>query len=104
MRASPCGCCARFEDLFGQTGFAGGGLRGGSWALRPHGYELHGMLDVPGVALSDSIRIAGDATSQLQIIGHLTVGGRLAGGLTLRGFTLGGGVGGAQVHARLTAL
>jgi pimeloyl-ACP methyl ester carboxylesterase len=92
------------EDLFGQTGFAGGGLRGGSWALQPHGYELHGMLDVPGVALSGSIRIAGDVTRQLQIIGRLTVRGRLAGGLTLRGFTLSGRLGGARVHARLLAL
>jgi pimeloyl-ACP methyl ester carboxylesterase len=26
------------EDLFGQTGFSGGGLRGGYWALRPDGF------------------------------------------------------------------
>jgi hypothetical protein len=92
------------EDLLGQTGFDGGGLRGGSWALQPHGYELHGMVDVPGVALSGNIRIAGDTTSQLQITGHLTVRGRLRGKLTPRGLALRGRVGGAQVRAHLEAL
>jgi hypothetical protein len=85
--------------------FAGGGLPGGSWTLAPHGYELHGMRDVPGVALSGSIRIRGETTmSQLQITGHLTVRGRLSGALTLRGLTLSGRVGGALVRARLLAL
>jgi pimeloyl-ACP methyl ester carboxylesterase len=92
------------EDLFGQTSTSGGGLHGGSWALRLHGFVLHGMLDVPGVALSGKIRMGVDATGQLEIIGHLTVGGRLAGKLTLRGRTLSGRVGRAQVQARLAAL
>jgi pimeloyl-ACP methyl ester carboxylesterase len=92
------------EDLFGQTSFSGGGLRGGSWTLRPDGFALHGMIDVPGVALSGAIRVKGDATGALAITAHLTVRGRLAGELTLHGLTLSGRVGGALVHARLAAL
>lgn len=92
------------EDLFGQTSFGGGGLRGGSWALQLHGYALHGMVDVPGVALSGNIRVAGDATGALAITAKLRVRGRLAGELTLRGLTLHGRVGGALVHASLAAL
>jgi pimeloyl-ACP methyl ester carboxylesterase len=92
------------EDLFGQTGFSGGGLRGGYWALRPDGLALHSMIDVPGVALSGTIRVERDTTGPLAITAHLTVRGRLAGELTLRGRTLSGRVGGALVHARLAAL
>jgi pimeloyl-ACP methyl ester carboxylesterase len=92
------------EDLFGQTSFAGGGLRGGSWTLQRHGYALHRMVDVPGVALSGSIRIASDATGSLAITAHLRIRGRLAGELTLRGLTLHGRLGGALVHAHLIAL
>lgn len=89
------------EDLFGQTGFSGGGLRGGSWAPGPHGVVLHGMRDVPGVVVSGTVG-GGDSVSA--ITGHLSVRGRLAGELTLRGLTLSGRVGGARVHARLAAL
>jgi pimeloyl-ACP methyl ester carboxylesterase len=89
------------EDLFGQTGLSGGGLRGGDWMLNEHGFALHRMLDVPGVALSGTIRL-GDSIGSIK--GHLTVGGRLAGELTLSGFTLRGRVGGARVHTRLAAL
>jgi pimeloyl-ACP methyl ester carboxylesterase len=89
------------EDLFGQTGPSGGGLRGGDWALDPRGFALHGMLDVPGVALSGTIRL-GDSIGSIN--GHLSVRGRLAGELTLSGLTLSGRVGGARVHARLAAL
>jgi hypothetical protein len=89
------------EDLFGQTSFSGGGLRSGSWAVRPRGLVLHGMLDVPGVALSGAIRL-GDGSGA--ITGHLSVRGRLAGELTLSGLTLSGRLGGARVHARLAAL
>ena len=92
------------EDLFGQTSFGGGGLRGGFWAPQLHGYALHGMVDVPGVALSGNIRVAGDATGALTIAAKLRVRGRLAGELTLRGLTLRGRVGGAPVHASLAAL
>ncbi len=92
------------EDLFGQTSFSGGGLRGGSWALQLQGFVLHGMLDVPGVALSGNIRVGGGTTGPLEIAGHLTVRGRLAGKLTLRELTLSGRVGGARVQARLAAL
>jgi pimeloyl-ACP methyl ester carboxylesterase len=92
------------EDLFGQTSFSGGGLRGGYWALRLDGFALHGMIDVPGVALSGNIHVAQGATGSLAITAHLTVRGRLAGELTLRGLTLSGRVGGALVHARLAAL
>jgi pimeloyl-ACP methyl ester carboxylesterase len=92
------------EDLFGQTGFAGGGLRGGSWAVQPHGFELHGMVDVPGVALSGTIRVKASPRGSLAITAHLTIRGRLAGELTLRGLMLSGRVGGALVHERLAAL
>ncbi len=89
------------EDLFGQTSLSGGGLRGGSWAQRSTGFVLHGMQDVPGVTLSGAIR-AGNRIGALT--GHLSVRGRLAGVLTLRGLTLSGRVGGARVHTRLAAL
>jgi pimeloyl-ACP methyl ester carboxylesterase len=89
------------EDLFGQTGFSGGGLRGGDWTLNARGDALHGMLDVPGVALSGAIRL-GDSIGAST--GQLSVRGRLAGELTLRGITLSGHVGGARVHTRLAAL
>jgi pimeloyl-ACP methyl ester carboxylesterase len=92
------------EDLFGQTGFDGGGLRGGAWTLRPHGYLLHGMTDVPGAALSGTIRVSATKTGTLTITAHLTVHGRLTGKLTLHGLTLNGRVGGTPVHARLAAL
>jgi pimeloyl-ACP methyl ester carboxylesterase len=92
------------EDLFGQTSFSGGGLRGGYWTLQPDGFALHGMTDVPGVALSGTIRVARDATSPLAITAHLTVRGRLAGELTLHRLTLSGRVGGALVHAPVAAL
>jgi hypothetical protein len=62
------------------------------------------MIDVPGVALSGTIRIARDTTGSLAIAAHLTVRGRLAGELALRGLTLSGRVGGALVHARFAAL
>ena len=89
------------EDLFGQTSISGGGLRGGSWALRPHGFLLHEMQDVPGVSLSGTIR-PGDSIDA--ITGHLRVRGLLTGELTLGGLTLNGRVAGAQVHTRLAAL
>ena len=92
------------EDLFGQTSFAGGGLRGGSWIRQLRGFRLHDMVDVSGVALSGNVRIAADATGGLTIAAKLMVRGLLAGELTLRGLTLSGRVGGELVHARLAAL
>ena len=89
------------EDLFGHPGLSGGGLRGGSWARRPRGITLHGMLDVPGVALSGAIRLGGSIGA---IAGHLSVRGRLSGELTLRGLLLSGRLGGARVHTSLAAL
>jgi hypothetical protein len=92
------------EDLFGQTGFSGGGQRGGYWALRPDGFALHGMIDVSGVALSGTIHVRADATRSLALTAHLTVRGRLAGQLTLHGLTLSGRVGGTLVYTHLAAL
>ncbi|HXC23641.1 MAG TPA: alpha/beta fold hydrolase [Solirubrobacteraceae bacterium] len=89
------------EDLFGQTSFSGGGLRGGSWARNLRGFALHGMLDVPGVALSGVIRLGASIGT---INGHLSVRGRLAGELSLRGLTLSGRLGRVLVHTRLAAL
>jgi pimeloyl-ACP methyl ester carboxylesterase len=92
------------EDLFGQTSFSGGGLRGGYWALQSDGFALHGMIDVPGVALSGVIRVKPSPSNSLGLSAHLTVRGRLAGRLTLRGIMLSGRVGGALVHTSLAAL
>jgi pimeloyl-ACP methyl ester carboxylesterase len=92
------------EDLFGQTSFSGGGLRGGYWTQRPTEVLLHGMIDVPGVALSGIIHASGSPTGLPAISGHLTVRGRLAGKLTLHGLVLSGRVGGTRVHTRLAAL
>lgn len=89
------------EDLFGQTSFSGGGLRGGFWMPGPHGLVLHGMVDVPGVSVSGEI---GEAHSIASISGHLRVHGRLTGELTLRGLNLRGHLGAALVHVRLAAL
>lgn len=91
------------EDLFGQTNVAGGGLRGGSWELQRHGYQLHGMVDVPGVALSGRVRVTGNSRV-FSITAKLRVRGRLAGELVLHGLTLSGRLGGTPVHARLRAL
>jgi pimeloyl-ACP methyl ester carboxylesterase len=92
------------EDLFGQTSSSGGGLRGGYWAQKSNGFVLHGMIDVPGVALSGAIHVSGSLTGLPAIAGELTVRGRLAGTLTLHGFALSGRVGRAPVHAHLSAL
>jgi pimeloyl-ACP methyl ester carboxylesterase len=89
------------EDLLGQTSLSGGGLRGGWWALGAHGLVLHGLIDVPDVALSGTIRL-GESVDE--ITARLSVAGRLRGELRLRGLTLGGSLGGARVHARLHAL
>ena len=92
------------EDVFGQTSFSGGGLRGGGWAEQSTGFVLHDMVDVPGVALSGTVHVRTILSSLPSISGHLTVHGRLAGTLTLQGFVLSGRVAGAPVHARLAAL
>jgi pimeloyl-ACP methyl ester carboxylesterase len=88
------------EDLFGQTSFSGGGLRGGFWTQGRHRSVLHGMVDVPGVSVSGHI---GGGDSIASIRGHLRIRGRLAGELTLSGLSLRGRVGGASVHVRLAA-
>jgi pimeloyl-ACP methyl ester carboxylesterase len=92
------------EDLFGQTSFVGGGLRGGYWIPEPTGLVLHGMTDVPGVALSGTVLLDETATGLPAISGHLTVRGHMTGTLTLHGRTLNGHVGGVSVHAHLAAL
>lgn len=92
------------EDLFAQTSFSGGGLRGGSWAEQSAGFVLHGMVDVPGVALSGAIHVGATPAGLPTLSGRLTVRGRLAGTLILHDRALGGRVGGAPVHAHLAAL
>jgi hypothetical protein len=84
------------EDIFGQPSLSGGGLRGGSWALRGTRVIFKDTVDVPGVELSGTI------TLQKHLTGRLTVHGRVRGTLTLRGKTLSGRLNGAQVHARLS--
>ncbi|HXD53977.1 MAG TPA: alpha/beta fold hydrolase [Solirubrobacteraceae bacterium] len=92
------------EDLFAQGGFAGGGLRGGSYETDFRGgYLLHRMVDVRGVALSGKVRIAGTRFAP-ELSGRLRVSGRLDGVLTLHGRLLSGRLGGAPEHARLTVL
>jgi pimeloyl-ACP methyl ester carboxylesterase len=93
------------EDLFGQTGFDGGGLRGGGWTIQRRGFALRRMIDVPGVALSGHVDVhARPGSRSLVISARLRVGGRLRGELTLRGRTLSGRLGGALVRAHLGAL
>ena len=89
------------DDLFGQTGFSGGGLRGGDYELEPHGYALHGMVDVSGVAVSGRL---GVGETGLALSGHLTVRGRLDGTLTLHGSLLSARLDGARARTRLAAL
>jgi pimeloyl-ACP methyl ester carboxylesterase len=89
------------DDLFGQTGGSGGGLRGGDYELESNGYALHGMIDVSGVALSGKLHVG---ETVLSLSGHLTVRGRLDGTLTLHGSQLSGRLGGARVRARLAEL
>ncbi len=98
------------EDVLGQTGIDGGGLRGGYWEisgisaeLTATGDTLHGMVDVPGVKLSGTIHFRRGAEVLPELTGRLTVRGRLAGRLELHGRTLTGRVGGVRVRARLAA-
>jgi pimeloyl-ACP methyl ester carboxylesterase len=93
------------EDLFGQTSFAGGGLRGGYWAQKPTGLVLHGMTDIPGVVLSGTIQVNNSSLTALpEISGHLTIHGYQTGTLALHDLTLNGRVDGTSVHAHLSAL
>jgi pimeloyl-ACP methyl ester carboxylesterase len=92
------------EDLLGQIGPSGGGLRGGDWKANARGVALHDMIDVPGVELSGTVHIKVVDFIQLHLTGRLTVRGRLTGKLALHDRTLTGRVGGAQVRARLAAL
>jgi pimeloyl-ACP methyl ester carboxylesterase len=88
------------EDLLGQVSPSGGGLRGGYWVPTRDGVVLHRMTDVPGVALTGSVHAREGRSGSVEITAHVTVRGRLAGELTLKGVTLNGRVGGARVHAR----
>jgi hypothetical protein len=72
-----------------------------SWTRRSSRFTLHGMLDVPGVALSGGIGPSADSTGSPAIDGDLVVRGRLPGELTLRGLTLSGRVGRVRVRAHL---
>jgi hypothetical protein len=93
------------EDVLDQPAPAGGGLRGGYWRpARTSGLSLRGVIDVPGVAVSGTVRVSADLPSHVEVTGRLSVRGRLAGHLTLHGLALAGRVGGALVHARLAAL
>jgi hypothetical protein len=84
------------EDIFGQSTVSGGGLRGGSWALHGTRVVFENTVDVPGVALSGSIKL------QRHLTGHITVQGYVQGTLTLRGKSLSGTLNGAEVQARLS--
>jgi hypothetical protein len=92
------------EDLFGQASSSGGGLRGGYWALSSRGFVLHGVLDVPGVALSGTVGVEGSTNGLPNFTGHLTIRGRVAGELTLRGLVLSGRVARARVQTHLAAV
>jgi pimeloyl-ACP methyl ester carboxylesterase len=84
------------EDVFGQPSLSGGGLRGGSWALRGTRVIFQNTVDVSGVALNGSINL------QKHLTGHIAVHGRAQGILTLRGKTLSGQLNGTQVDAQLS--
>ncbi len=92
------------EDLLGQIGPSGGGLRGGDWKANARGVALHDMIDVPGVELSGTVHVNVVDFIHLHLTGRLTVRGRLTGKLALHDRTLTGRVGGARVRARLAAL
>jgi pimeloyl-ACP methyl ester carboxylesterase len=81
------------EDLYGQTGTSGGGLRGGYWRVRGQKAIVHSFVDVRGVAISGSISMSG--------VAHFTVHGRLDGTLSQRGLVVTGHLGGMPVHLRL---
>lgn len=81
------------EDLWGQSGLSGGGLRGGYWRYRAGKVQLHDFVDVPGVILSGSISSSGAA--------HFTVRGRLSGTLTQKGPAVRGRIDGMPIHLRL---
>ncbi len=87
------------EDFYGQTGTSGGGLRGGYWQLGPACDPPRDFTDVPGVEISGTIRL-GDSVGSIH--GRLSIRGRLAGELMLRGLELSGRLNGAQVHAKLS--
>lgn len=82
------------EDLHGQIGSSGGGLRGGFW--RWHGAKVivHDFVDVHGVALDGSISLLGG-------VDHFTVHGRLSGTLIEHGLSVTGRLGGVHVAMRL---
>jgi pimeloyl-ACP methyl ester carboxylesterase len=84
------------NDILVQPSNAGGGLRGGSWALKGTQVLFKGTVDIPGVALTGSIKL------QRQFVGHVTVHGRVNGTLTLKGKMLSGALNGAQVHAEIS--
>ena len=88
------------EDIAGQPGSSGGGLRGGSWVVRQDARAetlvLSGAVDVPGVRVSGTI-----TATHSSVRGRLTINGRLRGTLRLAGQTLSGRIGGAAVRARL---
>jgi pimeloyl-ACP methyl ester carboxylesterase len=93
------------EDVLAQPGRSGGGLRGGYWQPQGNGaYVLHGVIDVPGVALSGTVEKTADLTGRFEITGHVKVRGRLSGSLKLAGCSLSGVVGGARVDVGLAAL
>jgi pimeloyl-ACP methyl ester carboxylesterase len=81
------------EDLYGQTGTSGGGLRGGYWRVHGGKVIVHDFVDVRGVAISGSISANG--------VVHFTVHGRLGGTLAQKGLAVTGHLGGMPVHLRL---
>jgi pimeloyl-ACP methyl ester carboxylesterase len=84
------------DDVFGQQGAEGGGLRGGGWRIRGRQLTLHGTVDVGGVSVSGTIAAHGRVA-----LGRLAIGGRLHGTLRLNGFTLSGRLDGARVRAHV---
>lgn len=84
------------EDLFGQPGYSGGGMRGGFWQLNGTKIVVKNLVDIPGVTISGSISLRTG-------LAHFTVRGRIDGTLTQKGLSVEGRLGGMPVRLHLVA-
>ena len=89
------------EDLFGQTSFCGRRAARRLLGRAAKRRRAARVIDVPGVALSGTIRAKGSPCHDLRPPDRARTTRRQ---LTLHGLTLSGRVGGAPVHTRLAAL
>jgi pimeloyl-ACP methyl ester carboxylesterase len=83
------------DEILGQTSLSGGGLHGGFWRVEGAQLVFHRVVDIPGVSISGSLKLANGTA-------RLTIRGRVRGTLMLRGATLSGRLDGTRVRVRLT--